>query len=228
MIQSHKDQFLALLSTTIAEPIMHAKWLNTLSYLENCGARKIARTEHPRDVSKEMLKHAAEEFRHAFYLKQQIATKLKLSLPTYQKNMLLGGHETLRYLDRLETKICRLLKKQLPQLDTQALKHHAYLLVTYAIELRASELYPIYQQLLIQSKSPVSVRSILLEEKGHLQEMEKELAALQVNGDILVSCCVIEGELCAKWLCSMAKEHRFKPEEKNELQEKVYVLLSVC
>ena len=199
MIQSHKDQFLALLPAYIADPAAHAKWLNTLSYLENCGARKIARTEHPRDVSKEMLKHAAEEFRHAFYLKQQIATKLKLSLLTYQKNMLLGGHETLRYLDRLETQICRLLKKQ--QIAFTALKHHAYLLVTYVIELRASELYPIYQQLLTQAKSPVSVRSILLEEKGHLQEMEKELAALQVSDGIIASCCAIEGELCGNWLC---------------------------
>ena len=52
--------------------ISHAKWLNTLSFLENCGARKIAACEHPTLVKEEMLKHAAEEFRHAHHLKRQI------------------------------------------------------------------------------------------------------------------------------------------------------------
>jgi hypothetical protein len=188
-----------ILSTFLSEPLAHAKWLNTLSYLENCGARKIARSEHPRDVSRQMLKHAAEEFRHAFYLKQQITTRLDLSLPSYHPDTIWGGFATWRYLDRLEVMICRLLRKICGD-DRQA-----YFLLTYAIELRAFELYPIYQKLLIQMESPVSVRSILLEEKGHLEEMREQIAALCVDEQIIASVCLLEGNLCRKWLEQVAQ-----------------------
>lgn len=202
--QSLEKEIREILPQLIKEPHLHAKWLNTLSYLENCGARKIARSEHPLEVSKEMLKHAAEEFRHAFYLKQQILAKLNLSLPSYHLDALWGGRETLRFLDRLELCICRVLKKQIPSLDLIALKQHAYLLVTYAIELRASELYPIYQELLSIAKSPISVRSILLDEKGHLSEMACELQKLGLDASLIAEVCRIEAKLCRTWFNALS------------------------
>jgi bacterioferritin (cytochrome b1) len=51
---------------------IHAKWLNTLSFMENAGARKISACEDPVTVDLIQLKHAAEEHRHAYYLKKQI------------------------------------------------------------------------------------------------------------------------------------------------------------
>jgi len=50
----------------------HARWLNTLSMMENTGAKKIKNCEHPVFVNEIILKHAAEEARHAYYLKSQI------------------------------------------------------------------------------------------------------------------------------------------------------------
>jgi hypothetical protein len=44
------------------------------------------------------------------------------------------------------------------------------------------------------------VRSILLEEKEHLREMERELAALSVSDEILELSCALEGEICGRWL----------------------------
>lgn len=72
MTISFAQKIRQLLNTIIASDELHAKWLNTLSFLENCGARKIAACEHPTLVKEEMLKHAAEEFRHALHLKRQI------------------------------------------------------------------------------------------------------------------------------------------------------------
>jgi hypothetical protein len=192
---SLSSHFQTILPAYLSNPLAHAKWLNTLSYLENCGARKIARSEHPQNVSKQMLKHAAEEFRHAFYLKQQISTKLGFFLPSYQLNAIWGGIDTLRYLDRLEARICRLINPY-PSYPQQAV----YFLVTYAIELRASEVYPLYQDLLTQWKSPVSVRSILLEEKGHLEEMQDQIVSLGIGEELIASACEIEGSLCLKWI----------------------------
>ena len=77
------NKFETFLRKTIANEVMHAKWINTLSYLENCGARKIAACENPTLVKEEVLKHAAEEFRHAHYLKRQIARITAEPYPTY-------------------------------------------------------------------------------------------------------------------------------------------------
>ena len=46
---------------------LHRRWLETLSYLESCGHRKIAFYQPPRNASLSLLKHAAEEARHAYF-----------------------------------------------------------------------------------------------------------------------------------------------------------------
>jgi bacterioferritin (cytochrome b1) len=69
-------EFYNLLEKIVQHHETHAKWLNTLSFMENAGARKISACEHPTEVSLIQLKHAAEEHRHAYYLKKQI---LKIS-----------------------------------------------------------------------------------------------------------------------------------------------------
>src|SRR5690606_8351131 len=148
---------------------LHARWLNTLSMMENTGARKIAAAEHKTKVDLMMLKHAAEEARHAFYLKKQIAKIDEEASPDYSYGYLLAPLQGSLYLQRLDVEACRYLKAELG-LSSYALKHAAYLLVTYAIEVRADALYPVYQDALTASGSRVNVKSIILEEEGHLEE----------------------------------------------------------
>ena len=62
----------ATIERIVENPELHAKWLNTLSFMENCGARKISAGEDRVKTSLLQLKHAAEEHRHAYYLKKQI------------------------------------------------------------------------------------------------------------------------------------------------------------
>lgn len=66
--------------------------------------------------------------------------------------------------------------------------------------LRAEELYTIYQDILYKKKSKVSIRTILLEEKGHLYEMQKELEAISLKDLHIQYVCKIESSLCQKWL----------------------------
>ena len=83
-----------LLDKIVQNNETHAKWLNTLSFMENAGARKISACEHATEVSLIHLKHAAEEHRHAYYLKKQI---LKISsglCETYHKHELLASTAT--------------------------------------------------------------------------------------------------------------------------------------
>jgi len=183
---------------------LHAKWLNTLSFLENCGARKIAACEHPTLVKEEMLKHAAEEFRHAHHLKRQIERVSYFQpLDTYALPHMLGGISTLRYLTTLDVKTSRILKEA--GLSKKSIHEAAYLLVTYAIELRAEELYPIYDEVLRKAGSRVTVKSILLEEKEHLKEMREGLQQLSSGVIYAEQICAIESNLCKAWLDGVAK-----------------------
>lgn len=162
------------LTLIISDSALHGRWLNTLSYLENCGAKLIAGCQHPIIVPKELLKHAAEEFRHAFYMKS-LAEKVFLGpLSTYQTKNILGGYAARFYLSRLNSQISKFLKAR-HGADLQTLRIDAYLLVTYAIEVRALEVYQCYQELLKQYKIPISISNVLREEKHHLKEISVEL-----------------------------------------------------
>lgn len=192
---SHKKTLEKLLPDLISNPELHSRWLNTLSYLENTGAKKIAKCEHPTLVKEEMLKHAAEEFRHAYYLKSQIE-KISPLLEDYSIPNILGGFSTLHYLHTVDLYANRLFRS----------KEAAYLLVTYAIELRALELYPLYDEALKRANSKVHVRSILFEEKEHLEEIERELNRSPYKA-YLEQICSFESKLCESWLQTIVLQH---------------------
>ncbi|MCE2983359.1 MAG: hypothetical protein LW832_07320 [Parachlamydia sp.] len=187
----------------VKNPFLHARWLNTLSYLENCGARKIAACEHPTLVKEEMLKHASEEFRHAFYLKKQIK-KVYHHLPTYGRPYLLGGRAAYHYLNLLDLQAARYLKKT--GFSKEGVKAAAYLLVTYAIERRARELYPLYEEALREAGLPIFVKSIILEEEEHYIEMEKGIGRMNCGAIYADAVCSIESLLCKNWIDALAKQ----------------------
>lgn len=196
--ESFAEDIKALLTIIVKTPELHAKWLNTLSYLENSGARKIASCEHATLVKEEILKHAAEEFRHAHYLKRQIEKVSLTKMETYSPSYILGGVSTLNYLAVLDLKTSRYLKQS--GLSKSAVREYAYLLVTYAIELRAGEMYVLYDEILRKCNSRVAVKSILLEEKEHLNEMKAGIRDLDsgfLHADYV---CAVESKLCKKWL----------------------------
>ncbi len=190
-----------ILERVIHSEQLHAKWLNTLSYLENCGARKIATCEHPTLVKEEMLKHAAEEFRHAHYLKRQLVRVTSRKLEDYSLANVLGGMATLHYLKRLDMQACRYLIKT--GLSKIQVREAAYLLVTYAIECRADRLYPLYDECLQKMRSKVAVRSIILEEKEHLNEMREGLKRVSAGIVHAERVCAMEEALYHKWLHSL-------------------------
>jgi len=193
-----------ILPTIIAQPQLHARWLNTLSLMENTGARKISASEDPVTVTYIILKHAAEEHRHAFYLKKQIEKAGKDLCPTYAGEYLLAPAYSKYYLNQLDVDVCRYLKKELKLTGTE-LRFAAYLLVTYAIEVRADELYPIYQDALDDAGSKVNVKSIILEEEGHLEEMINQLQKFSPEWELHAQKAVdIETRLFGDWVNALS------------------------
>ncbi|NVM65874.1 bacterioferritin (cytochrome b1) [Mucilaginibacter sp. SG538B] len=194
-----------ILPTIIADNELHSRWLNTLSLMENTGARKISASEDPLTVTYIILKHAAEEHRHAFYLKKQLE-KTAVTLPTYAAEYLLAPGSSKYYLNQLDVDVCRYLKSEL-NLKGADLRFAAYLLVTYAIEVRADELYPIYQDALDEAGSKVNVKSIILEEEGHLEEMINQLQHFSPEWELHAQKAVeFETKLFNQWVEQLGRE----------------------
>jgi len=197
-----------LLIKVICNDQLHVRLLNTLSLQENIGARKISASEQPETTTQMVLKHAAEEHRHAFYLKKQIDKILPGECPTYQPDYLLAPYATKYYLNKLDLETSRYLKNVL-NLQGADLKFAAYLLVTYAIEVRADELYPVYQGLLNELDSRVSVRNIIVEEQGHLEEMIAQLRVFSPDWEHHASqITFIENQLYQNWIIELSSEVR--------------------
>lgn len=193
-----------LFLSIIKNDVQHARFLNTLSFMENAGARKISASEHPETVTTMILKHAAEEHRHAYYLKKQLEKIEPGICPTYARTTLMAPQESCFYLHKLDVYTSRYLKHKLG-LSSAELRYAAYLFVTYAIELRADELYPVYQQALTESKNKVTVKSIILEEAGHLEEMIAQLKHFSADWELhAAEILTIENNLFNAWIEALA------------------------
>lgn len=185
---------------------LHSKWLNTLSMMENAGAKKIKNCEHPVLVNEIILKHSAEEARHAYYLKKQISKLEAGACPTYEMKYLLAPGQSYFYLHALDIQVCRHLKKQYGYSGND-LKYAAYLLVTYAIEVRADNLYPAYQAVLTANGCKVNVKSIIAEEEHHLMEMEEQLKVFSPEWETMCKDAVtLETALYNEWIQALNAE----------------------
>jgi hypothetical protein len=81
------------------------------------------------------------------------------------------------------------------------------LFVTYAIEVRADELYPIYQEILTKESSKIMVKSIILEEEGHLEEMISQLNEFSPDWKLHAENILkIEHQLHDQWISAIIQE----------------------
>src|SRR6201992_3592932 len=99
---TQQEQLKKAVERIVVSDDLHAKWLNCLSMMENTGARKISKYEHPVNTGIIVLKHAAEEARHAYYLKKQIAKLSPDACPDYSYPHLLAPIESYHYLHQLD------------------------------------------------------------------------------------------------------------------------------
>jgi len=197
-----------ILTRIVLDNELHKKWLNTLSFMENAGARKISACEDPLTVGITQLKHAVEEHRHAYYLKKQIQKLDTEGCAHYGPAELLAPVHTRQYLHSLDIRCSRYLKDQFG-LAGKELKFAAYLFVTYAIEVRADMLYPVYQDVLTRQRSKVMVKSIIIEEEGHLEEMTAMLERFAPDWQQHARHTVaVETDLFKAWFNAVSREVR--------------------
>lgn len=147
----------------------HARWLNSLSYLEYRGFRKMARTLDTSLVNAEILSHMAEEARHAQFFKR-LAVKIGGSkFEAYTD--LLAGKAVKKYFYDLD----KLSDEWMSRADVLQHKLAVYLTVTYLIEIRAVGLYQVYQRVLHGQNFAISLAPVLSDETKHLSEVLSQL-----------------------------------------------------
>lgn len=158
----HKDRVRAYLDGIIADREEHAKFMNMLSMLEHMGSRKImvSQMHKGETLTEDTLKHLAEEARHAYFFKRQAERAAQRSLDGWVEENTTARVPALMYFGRMDAGISKIVGNDA-----------AYGWVSLIIELRACWLYSIYQEALEASDYQLSLKSLIAEEDGHLEEM---------------------------------------------------------
>lgn len=168
-----QDRLEDLVGRIVADTALHARWLNTFSFLEYVGFRKIVKSQKAVELSAAILGHACEEGRHALLLKK-LAVKLGgADFDSYAPEVLLCGEEAEAYFQELD-QFCGDAFSDRADAERAKL---AYGYVTWLVERRALDVYGIYRKALGDSEIARKLGSLLAEEDKHLADVEALLEA---------------------------------------------------
>ncbi len=162
-----------LISQIVADPALHARWLNTFSYLEYVGFRKIVKSQRAEVLTAAILGHACEEGRHALGLKK-LAVKLGgAGFDSYAPQVLLCGEEAEAYFQDLD----QFCDEAFADRSADERVRLAYGYVTWLVERRALDVYGLYKSALGDSEIARKLGGLLAEETKHLSDIEALLQA---------------------------------------------------
>ncbi|MBM9575649.1 hypothetical protein JWG45_00650 [Leptospira sp. 201903070] len=167
------------LKKIIENPKNHSRWLNTISFLEHMGSRKILATQSDFGMGEMILRHASEEARHAHFFKRMSERVSPGSCPDYKPENLHCGFPAFSYFQRLDAFVLKDLNAAGIRGKKQSFL--SYLYVTHLIEERADFLYQEYDQILEENGIQVSLKAIIKEEESHLSEMKAALTSEDPN-----------------------------------------------
>ncbi len=167
-----KTRLESLIRTIVKDPQLHARWLNTFSFLEYVGFRKIVKSQRAEVLNAAILTHAVEEGRHALRLKKLAMQIGGAAFDAYAPETLLCGEEAEDYFQSLDHQC----EAQFAECDERTRAKLTYLYVTWLIERRALEVYGLYRSALAGSEIAQKLDGLLAEEIGHLRQVESDLA----------------------------------------------------
>lgn len=181
----------SILHKTIQSPTKHKALLFKLANLEGQGHRKLARYKKKHHITDAIfLKHLVDEARHSSFL----STLAKQLGPNEKIDS-----KTKHYLTRLEVFILRQLKLH----KISYTKELPYVLMTYVIEKRAENFYPLYECMLKEAGNSISIQSIIDDELEHLCQMDHELEVIDLPSDLMNDCIQFERTLFNDFLIGL-------------------------
>ena len=162
----------------VERPAEHARFLNTLALMEHIGSRKIMVSQTRGPLGQDILKHLAEETRHAYFFKRAAESWARRPLQFDETDAIRPASARM-YFGRLDATIH-------DALGSNAHIEVPYLYVSLIIELRAIWTYRLYQEVLKQRPAGLSLKSVLAEEELHLEQMTRRLRELGAEPDARV------------------------------------------
>ncbi len=163
----------AVIASVVKDDHVHARWLNTFSFLEYIGFRKIVKSQRAEVLNRSLLMHALEEGRHALLLKK-LAVKLGgQTFDFYRPETMLCPDAAKTYFRELDQG-CDEKFAHLGEMERAKL---VYLYVTWLIERRALDVYGCYKKVLGDSDLAPKLNALLAEEVGHLRAVEAGIVA---------------------------------------------------
>lgn len=188
-----------LLARFAREPDLHARFLNTLSMMEHIGSHKIMATQAGRAIDQSTLKHLAEEARHAFFFKRQAETLARRPLSFVAGELLMPSAARM-YFQRLEGMMVTAYSRSSPSPKV------IYLYMSVIVEFRAVWAYRLYQSVLQEAGSAISLRSLLAEESRHLDDMAARLIEVGAwDMRRVADFCAVETALYERLLSALEK-----------------------
>jgi hypothetical protein len=186
LLRSPPDELVRdFLRALVRDTAAHGRFLNTLSMLEHLGSRKIMLSQMNRDMDETVLKHLAEEARHAFFFKRQAERVAEETLQGYTADNCYTYSASRMYFGRLTAAVRRATGDAA-----------AYPWTTRIVEIRACWFYELYEQVLREENIGLSLKSILAEEAGHLDDMRRLCGD---NDALLHKLCAAESALFARF-----------------------------
>ncbi len=167
------DRLASLMPIVIDDDQLHARWLNTFSYLEYVGFRKIVKSQRADGLSRAFLNHALEEGGHAFLLKNLAVKVGGKAFDFYTPESMLCPEAAGSYFQNLDHGC----DEKFAALADAERSKIVYLYVTWLIERRALDVYGRYKDALGASPLAGQLDDLLTEEIGHLRQVEAGLAA---------------------------------------------------
>jgi hypothetical protein len=167
------DRLAALMPIVVKDDHLHARWLNTFSYLEYVGFRKIIKSQRADVLDRAFLNHALEEGGHAFLLKNMAVKVGGKAFDFYMPETMLCAEAASAYFQNLDHG-CDERFAGVPDAERTRI---VYLYVTWLIERRALDVYGRYKEALGASPLSAQLDALLGEEVGHLRQVETGLAA---------------------------------------------------
>lgn len=209
-----------MLDRVVADPVLHARFVNTLSRMEYIGVRKMLKARQADLLDEEGLLHIIEEASHALRLKRAallLGGQDAGDVRTYSDEHTLAGQAGEDYMQGVDRGCEELLAST--DLEAASRCEANYLLSTAAIEIRAEAFYPLYEQCLQAAGAPFSVKSILKDELRHLEEMRESLGRLFPDcwRQLVSQAVALESTCFERWLEEMQAsssnaKHRKQPQ----------------
>ena len=160
-----------ILEEITSRPILHGRWLNTLSFLEYIGTRKILKSLPANILDETLLSHISEEAFHSLFFKKLIR-KVTLKNCSFREEELLAPKESERYFQNLDTKSGDI---------SNANGMLNYLYTTWIIETRAVAVYSLYNQILKAKQFPFTLNPILKDEEKHLTQVKYSIEGMDLH-----------------------------------------------